>query len=61
MRRRGGVVQAVENGSSDCFVECAAEHCELALLVVASGEAVCQVSALGSCRQCVEKGMQGGT
>ena len=61
MRRRGGVVQAVEDGPSDCFVECAAEHSEPSLFAVASGEAVCQVSALGCCRQCVEKGVQGGT
>ena len=61
MWRRCGVIQAVEDGPGNCLVQCAAEHGEPPLLVITSGKAMCQVSALGRCRERVNEGHQRGT
>ena len=61
MGRRGGVIQAVKDGSGDGLIECATKHGEPTLLVVASRQAMRKVPALGCGCEGVDEGSQGGT
>ena len=61
MGSRGGVIQAIKDGPGDGFIECATKHSEPPLLVVASRQAMRQVSALGCGCERVDEGGQGGT
>ena len=59
--RRGRKIQAIKDDTRNCFVESAAEHSKPTLLIIAPGKTMCEISALSSRRESVEKAVQGGT